>query len=50
MRPLLERIERGELDPRFVITHTLPLSAAAEGYDLFLNSRDGCEKVILKAA
>jgi threonine dehydrogenase-like Zn-dependent dehydrogenase len=50
MRPLLERIESGELDPSFVITHSLPLSAAAEGYDMFLNNRDGCEKVVLKAA
>jgi threonine dehydrogenase-like Zn-dependent dehydrogenase len=50
MRPLLERIERGEIDPSFVITHTLPLSAAADGYELFLNDRDGCEKVVLKAA
>ena len=50
LRPLLERIERGEIDPSFVITHSLPLSAAAEGYDLFLNNRDGCEKVVLKAA
>jgi threonine dehydrogenase-like Zn-dependent dehydrogenase len=50
MRPLLERIERGEIDPSFVITHRLPLDAAAEGYDLFLNNRDGCQKVVLKAA
>lgn len=50
MRPLLERIERGEIDPSFVVTHTLPLAAAADGYDLFLNNRDGCEKVVLKAA
>jgi threonine dehydrogenase-like Zn-dependent dehydrogenase len=50
MRPLLERIERGEIDPSFVITHSLPLASAAEGYDLFLNNRDGCEKVVLKAA
>jgi threonine dehydrogenase-like Zn-dependent dehydrogenase len=50
LQPLLERIERGEIDPSFVITHRLPLSAAAEGYDLFLNNRDGCEKVVLKAA
>jgi threonine dehydrogenase-like Zn-dependent dehydrogenase len=50
MRPLLERIERGEIDPSFVITHTLPLSAAPAGYELFLNNRDGCEKVVLKAA
>ncbi|HYJ09186.1 MAG TPA: zinc-dependent alcohol dehydrogenase [Polyangiaceae bacterium] len=50
LRPLLERIERGEIDPSFVITHRLPLSAAAEGYDLFMNNRDDCEKVVLKAA
>jgi threonine dehydrogenase-like Zn-dependent dehydrogenase len=50
MRPLLERIERGEIDPSFVITHTLPLSAASDGYDMFLNNRDDCEKVVLKAA
>jgi threonine dehydrogenase-like Zn-dependent dehydrogenase len=50
MKPLLDRIERGEIDPSFVITHTLPLSQAPEGYDLFLNNRDGCEKVVLKAA
>jgi threonine dehydrogenase-like Zn-dependent dehydrogenase len=50
LKPLLALIERGEIDPSFVITHRLPLSAAAEGYDLFLNQRDECEKVVLKAA
>jgi threonine dehydrogenase-like Zn-dependent dehydrogenase len=50
MRPLLERIERGELDPSFVVTHTLPLADAAKGYELFLNKQEGCEKVVLKAA
>jgi threonine dehydrogenase-like Zn-dependent dehydrogenase len=50
MRPLLERIEREEIDPSFVITHRLPLSEAARGYDMFLNKTDGCEKVVLKAA
>jgi threonine dehydrogenase-like Zn-dependent dehydrogenase len=50
MKPLLERIERAEIDPSFVVTHTLPLSQAAEGYDLFLNHRDDCQKVVLKAA
>jgi len=50
MRPLLERIERGELDPSFVVTHRLPLSEAPRGYDMFLNKEDGCEKVVLKAA
>ena len=49
MRPLLERIERGELDPSFVITHRLPLDEAARGYDTFLNQRDECMKVVLSA-
>ena len=50
LKPLLQRIEQGEIDPSFVITHRLPLSEAAEGYDMFLNQRDQCEKVVLKAA
>jgi threonine dehydrogenase-like Zn-dependent dehydrogenase len=50
MKPLLERIERGEIDPSFVITHTLPLSDAPKGYQLFRDKLDNCEKVVLKAA
>jgi threonine dehydrogenase-like Zn-dependent dehydrogenase len=50
MRPLLKRILDGEIDPSFVITHRLPLSRAAEGFRMFLNKEDDCEKVILKAA
>ncbi|MHA3701350.1 zinc-dependent alcohol dehydrogenase [Jatrophihabitans sp. YIM 134969] len=47
MRPLLERIERGELDPTRVITHRMPLSEAPHGYDIFKNKDDHCEKVVL---
>jgi threonine dehydrogenase-like Zn-dependent dehydrogenase len=50
IRPLLERIQKGEIDPSFVITHTMPLAKAEEAYDMFVNRRDGCEKVVLKAA
>src|SRR4051812_7075539 len=49
MKPLLDRVRRGEIDPSFVITHTLPLSEAPRGYDMFLNKLDNCEKVVLKA-
>jgi threonine dehydrogenase-like Zn-dependent dehydrogenase len=49
LRPLLERIQRGEIDPSFVITHRMPLEEAARGYSMFLNKEDGCEKVVLKA-
>ena len=49
MRPLLERIQNGEIDPSFVITHRLPLDQAPRGYDMFLNKEDNCEKVVLSA-
>jgi threonine dehydrogenase-like Zn-dependent dehydrogenase len=45
---LLERIERGEIDPSFVVTHRLPLHEAAKGFDMFLNKDDECIKVVLK--
>jgi threonine dehydrogenase-like Zn-dependent dehydrogenase len=48
MKPLLERIERGEIDPTRIITHTLPLQQAPYGYDIFKHKQDGCEKVVLK--
>jgi len=50
LKPLLERIQKGEIDPSFVVTHTLPLAEAARGYDMFLNKADDCEKVVLKTA
>jgi threonine dehydrogenase-like Zn-dependent dehydrogenase len=48
LRPLLERIERGEIDPSFVITHQLNLDDAPEAYEMFNHKRDNCEKVVLK--
>jgi threonine dehydrogenase-like Zn-dependent dehydrogenase len=47
LRPLLERIERGELDPGFIITHHLPLEEAPEGYEMFSRKTDDCVKVVL---
>ena len=49
MKPLLDRIQRGEIDPSFVTTHRLPLQQAPRGYDMFLNKEDNCEKVVLSA-
>jgi len=48
MRPLLQRIQNGEIDPSFVITHVVPLEETPKGYDMFLNKEDGCIKVVLK--
>jgi threonine dehydrogenase-like Zn-dependent dehydrogenase len=49
MPALLERIERGEIDPSFVVTHRMRLDQAPEAYDMFLKKRDNCEKVVLRA-
>jgi len=46
-RPLLDRIERGEIDPSFVVTHRLPLDQAPRGYETFKNKEDNCVKVVL---
>ena len=48
LRPLLERIEGGEIDPSFVITHQLDLEETPRGYEMFKNKEDNCEKVVLK--
>jgi threonine dehydrogenase-like Zn-dependent dehydrogenase len=50
MKPLLDRIAKGDLDPTFVITHRMPLSDAARGYEIFNDKQDNCEKIILKAS
>jgi threonine dehydrogenase-like Zn-dependent dehydrogenase len=49
MRPLLDRIRKGEIDPSFVITHRMRLDDAPEAYEMFLNKVDNCEKVVLSA-
>jgi len=48
MKPLLEHVQEGRIDPSFVITHRVNLEDAASGYDTFLNKEDECVKVVLK--
>jgi threonine dehydrogenase-like Zn-dependent dehydrogenase len=48
MRPLLNRIQRGELDPSFVITHRMALDDAPRGYQMFRDKEDECVKVVLR--
>lgn len=45
---LLRRIEEGEIDPSFVITHTVPLEQGPQMYQVFRDKRDSCVKVVLK--
>ena len=48
MRPLLDRIMAGEIDPTFIITHRLKLSEAPAAYETFRDKKDGCIKVVLR--
>jgi len=48
LKPLLGRIERGEIDPGFVVTHRMNLEDAPQAYDMFVNKQDECIKVVLK--
>jgi threonine dehydrogenase-like Zn-dependent dehydrogenase len=48
LKPLFEKIELGQIDPSFVVTHILPLREAPEAYEIFKKKIDGCIKVVLK--
>ncbi len=48
MKPLLDHIVKGDIDPSFVITHRMHLEDAAVGYDIFNQKEDDCLKVVLK--
>ncbi|NLX11653.1 MAG: glutathione-dependent formaldehyde dehydrogenase [Chloroflexi bacterium] len=47
LRPLLERVQRGDIDPSFVITHRLKLEDAPKAYKIFRDKKDNCIKVVL---
>ena len=45
---LLDRIQRGEIDPSFVITHRATLEEGPDLYRTFRDKKDGCIKVVMK--
>jgi threonine dehydrogenase-like Zn-dependent dehydrogenase len=47
LRPLLERIQQGEIDPSFVITHRMSLDEAPQAFEIFKKKQDKCIKVVL---
>lgn len=47
LRPLLERIEKGEIDPSFIITHRLKLGDGPDAYKTFRDKKDDCIKVVM---
>ena len=48
LRPLLDMIEGGKIDPSQIITHRVPIDKAPETYRTFRDKKDGCVKVVLK--
>jgi threonine dehydrogenase-like Zn-dependent dehydrogenase len=46
--PLLERIERGDIDPSVIITHRVSLDDAPEMYEIFRDKQQDCIKVVMK--
>ncbi len=48
LKPLLAKIEGGEIDPSFVITHRVKLQDAPAAYKTFRDKKDGCVKVVLQ--
>ena len=45
---LLRRVQEGEIDPTFLITHRMPLDQGPDAYKQFKDKEDGCVKVVLK--
>ena len=45
---LLQHVVKGEVKLHDIISHTLPLSQAPHGYDIFRHKKDNCTKVVLK--
>jgi threonine dehydrogenase-like Zn-dependent dehydrogenase len=48
LRPLLEHIEKGDIDPSFIVTHRMSLDDAPNGYETFKHKQDECVKVVMK--
>ncbi len=48
MRPLLERIQGGEIDPSFVITHRIDIEDVPDAYRMFRDKQDECVKVVIR--
>ncbi|MET9070430.1 zinc-dependent alcohol dehydrogenase [Streptosporangium sandarakinum] len=47
MRPLMDRIRHGDIDPSFVISHRMRLEDAPQAYEMFKNKENECNKVVL---
>jgi threonine dehydrogenase-like Zn-dependent dehydrogenase len=47
MKPLLAKIEAGDIDPSFIITHRVSIDEVPDAYAMFRNKEDECVKVVV---
>ncbi len=50
LEPLMKRIENGDIDPSFIITHRVSLAQGPDAYKTFRDKQDGCIKVVMHPA
>ena len=48
LKPLMQKIVDGEIDPSFLITHRIGLEEGPEMYKTFRDKKDGCIKVFIR--
>ncbi len=48
LEPLLERVQNGEIDPSYIITHRITLAEAPAAYEMFKHKRDNCIKCVIQ--
>jgi threonine dehydrogenase-like Zn-dependent dehydrogenase len=47
MKPLLERIEQGQIDPSYIISHRITLDQAPEMYKIWRDKKENVTKIVI---
>jgi threonine dehydrogenase-like Zn-dependent dehydrogenase len=47
MKPLLERIEKGQIDPSYIISHRITLDEAPEMYKVWRDKQERVTKTVI---
>jgi threonine dehydrogenase-like Zn-dependent dehydrogenase len=47
MKPLLDRIEKGQIDPTYIISHRITLDEAPRMYEVWRDKRESVTKIVI---
>jgi threonine dehydrogenase-like Zn-dependent dehydrogenase len=47
MKPLLERIEKGQIDPSYIISHRITLDEAPKMYEIWRDKKERVTKIVI---